>query len=112
MERPARNAYRVALLPTVRRVSADYLICPHCTIEVRKGCKACHGCHARIGYGPPWPWLAAALAPSIWVAMTAHRFFYDSFLVSIAMGGVLFGGLWVVLDMVYEDRAVFRRQPS
>lgn len=93
-------------------VSIDYIICPHCSGEVRKGYKTCQGCHAAIGYGPPWPWTVAALIPSIWVAMTAHRFFYDSVLVSTILGGILFGGLWAVLSMVFEDHVVFKRQPS
>ncbi|ULU26458.1 hypothetical protein [Dyella terrae] len=44
--------------------------------------------------------------------MTAHRFFYDSMLVSTILGGILFGGLWAVLSMVFENRAVFKRRPS
>jgi hypothetical protein len=93
-------------------LSLDYIICPHCTLEVRRGHKACHGCHAAIGYGPPWPWMAIALLPSIWVAVTAHRFFYDSVLVSIVLGGILFGGLWAILSMVFEHRAVFKSRSS
>jgi hypothetical protein len=91
---------------------ADYIICPHCTLEVRRGRKACHGCLAAIGYGPPWPLTTAALLPSTWVAMTAHRFFYDSVLVSTILGGILFGGLWAVLSIVFENRAAFKRRSS
>lgn len=105
------NAYRGSFWPTVPCVSVDYIICPHCKIEVRKGYKTCHGCNTIIRYGAPWPWIAVALLPSLWVVMTAHRFFYDSVLVSTILGGVLFGGLWAVLSMVFEDRVVFKRRP-
>jgi hypothetical protein len=93
-------------------LSVHYIVCPHCTIELRKGTKTCLGCDASVSYGPPWPYTLAALVPSIWLALVSHRIFYDSLLVSALVGAVFFGGLWAMLSMAFERRAVFRRRPS
>lgn len=90
-------------------LSVQFIICPHCAIELRKGTKACRSCDATISYGTPWPYTLAALLPSIWIAIVSHHFFYDSLLVSLLIGGTVFGGVWAMLSMAFDDRAVFTR---
>lgn len=93
-------------------VSIDYLVCPHCTCEIRKGVTTCTGCAASVSYGPPRPLLIATLLPSLWLAFASHRFFYDSVLVSLLLGGIVYGGVWAMLSMAYDDRAIFNRPAS
>ncbi|QNJ99784.1 hypothetical protein [Dyella telluris] len=90
-------------------MSVQFIICPHCAIELRKGIKVCRSCDATVSYGVPWPYTMTALLPSIWLAIASHHFFYDSLLVSMLIGSTLFGGLWAMLSMAFDDRVVFRR---
>lgn len=93
-------------------MSVHYFICPHCSIELRKGVSACHGCDSRVSQGPPWPWTLTALLPSAWLAVASHWLFYDSVLLSILLGCVVFGGLWSLLSFAFADRCVVRRRSA
>ncbi|AIF46624.1 hypothetical protein HY57_04765 [Dyella japonica A8] len=105
----ASKAYGGRFPSTVSSLSVQYIVCPHCAIELRKGIKACRGCDAAVRYGPPWPYIVAALVPSVWLAVVSHRIFYDSVIVSVLVGAIFFGGLWAMLSMAFDDRAVFKR---
>lgn len=90
-------------------LSIPSLACLHCGHHVREGAKVCTGCEARVVYGVPWPCTLAVFIPSAWLAVASHRFFYDSLLMPILIGGIVFGGTWAVLSMVFDDRVVFRQ---
>lgn len=89
-------------------VSVHYFICPRCSAELRKGVRLCHGCDATVRSGPPWPWTITALLPSAWLALASHWLFYDSYLLSVLLGCITFGGLWSLLSIAFADRCVVK----
>lgn len=93
-------------------MAVQYVVCPHCALPLRKGAATCSSCEAIVIYGPPRFLLLLVLLPSVWFAVMAHRFFYDSMLVSMLLGGVVFGGVWTMLCMAFDDRVVFKRRVS